>query len=94
MLAALERLAPDAATVLSPLPNELSLVMAGILEPGHDELDARWRAEIGPVFERLNLSMPLPVADPMTARTGHSDAFRWLWGEFTSVRREQPGATW
>ena len=94
LLAALERLAPDAATVLSPLPNELSLVMAGILETGGDELDARWRAEIGLVFERLGLSMPLPVADRMTARTNHSDAFRWLWGEFTAVRREQPGATW
>jgi len=94
LLTALERLAPDAATVLAPLPNELSLVMAGILETGGDELDARWRAEIGLVFERLGLSMPLPVADPMTARTNHSDAFRWLWGEFTSVRREQPGATW
>jgi ring-1,2-phenylacetyl-CoA epoxidase subunit PaaC len=94
LLAALERLAPDAATVLSPLPNELSLVMAGIMETGGNDLDARWRAEIGRVFERLDLSMPLPIADPMTARTNHSDAFRWLWGEFTSVRREQPGATW
>ena len=94
LLAALDRLAPDAATVLSELPNELSLVMAGIIETGSHELDARWRAEIGPVLEHLNLSMPLPVADPMTARTNHSDAFRWLHGEFTAVRREQPGATW
>jgi ring-1,2-phenylacetyl-CoA epoxidase subunit PaaC len=94
LLAALERVAPDAATVLSPLPNDLSLVMAGIIETGFDELDARWRAEIGPVFDRLDLAMALPVADPLTARTNHSDAFRWLHGEFTAVRREQPGATW
>jgi ring-1,2-phenylacetyl-CoA epoxidase subunit PaaC len=94
LLAALDRLAPDAATVLSPLPNDLSLVMAGIIDSSFDELDARWRAEIGRVFERLGLSMPLPVADPLTARTNHSDAFRWLHGEFTAVRREQPGATW
>jgi hypothetical protein len=46
------------------------------------------------VFERLNLSMVLPVADPLTARTNHSDAFRWLHGEFTAVRSAQPGATW
>jgi ring-1,2-phenylacetyl-CoA epoxidase subunit PaaC len=94
LLAALERLAPDAATVLSPLPNDLSLVMAGIIDSSFDELDARWRAEVGRVFERLDLSMVLPVADPMTARTNHSEAFRWLHGEFTAVRREQPGATW
>jgi ring-1,2-phenylacetyl-CoA epoxidase subunit PaaC len=94
LLAALDRLAPDAATVLSPLPNDLSLVMAGIIDSSFDELDARWRAEVGRVFERLDLSMVLPVADPLTARTNHSDAFRWLHGEFTAVRREQPGATW
>jgi ring-1,2-phenylacetyl-CoA epoxidase subunit PaaC len=94
LLAALERLAPDAATVLAPLPNELSLVMAGIIDATGDELDARWRAEIGPVFDRLDLAMVLPVADPLTARTNHSDAFRWLHGEFTAVRASQPGATW
>ncbi len=94
LLLALERLAPDAGTVLSPLPNDLSLVMAGIIDSSFDELDAFWRAEVGRVFERLDLSMVLPVADPMTARTNHSDAFRWLHGEFTAVRREQPGATW
>ena len=94
LLAALERLAPDAATVLSPLPNDLSLVMAGIIDGSFDELDGRWRAQVGRVFERLGLSMVLPVADPLTARTNHSDAFRWLHGEFTAVRREQPGATW
>ena len=94
LLAALERLAPDAATVLAPLPNELSLVMAGIIDATGAELDARWRAEIGPVFDRLDLAMVLSVADPLTARTHHSDAFRWLHGEFTAVRASQPGATW
>jgi len=94
LLLALDRLAPDAGTVLSPLPNDLSLVMAGIIDSSFDELDARWRVEVGRVFERLGLSMVLPVADPLTARTNPSDAFRWLHGEFTAVRREQPGATW
>jgi ring-1,2-phenylacetyl-CoA epoxidase subunit PaaC len=94
LLAALERLAPDAATVLAPLPNELSLVMAGIIDATGAELDSRWRAEIGPVFDRLDLAMVLSVADPLTARTNHSDTFRWLHGEFTAVRASQPGATW
>jgi ring-1,2-phenylacetyl-CoA epoxidase subunit PaaC len=94
LLMALERLAPDAATVLAPLPNDLSLVMAGIADATGDELDARWRAAIGPVFERLDLPMPPPVADPASARSNHSDAFRWLWSEFTAVRSSDPGATW
>lgn len=94
LIAALERLAPEAATTLAPLPNELSLVMAGIVDATGDELEARWRAEIGPVFERLDLPMP-PASPPAEqARTGHSDAFRDLWEQFTSVRRSEPGAVW
>ena len=65
-------------------------VMAGILDAPLAELDARWRAAIGPTFERLGLPMPAAAGDPATARTGHSDAFRWLHGEFTSVRRPRP----
>ena len=57
LLAALDRLAPDAATVLSPLPERVSLVMAGIIEterrPSSTPAGGR---EIGPVFERLGLS--------------------------------------
>jgi ring-1,2-phenylacetyl-CoA epoxidase subunit PaaC len=94
LLAALEDLARDAWTVLSPLPNDLSLVMAGIVDAPHAELDDRWRRAIGPTFERLDLPMPGPAGDAHGARSGHSDAFRWLWGEFTSVRRQDPGAAW
>jgi ring-1,2-phenylacetyl-CoA epoxidase subunit PaaC len=94
LLDAFERLAGDAATVLSPLPDELSLVMAGIIDATGTELDARWRALIGPVLERLDLPRSLPLPDPSTARTGHSEAFATLWAEFTSVRRSEPGATW
>ena len=94
LLDALRRLAPEAGTVLAPLPNELSLAMAGILETTSDELDTRWRAAISPTLERLDLPMPPRLADPAAARTNHSDAFRWLHGEFTAVRRTDPTATW
>jgi ring-1,2-phenylacetyl-CoA epoxidase subunit PaaC len=91
---AFEVLSPDAASVLGPLPNELSLVMAGVLDAPFGDLDAAWRAEISPVLRRFGLAEPAPLADPMQARTGHSEAFHWLWGEMTSVRRLDPGATW
>ncbi len=94
LLDALARLGEDAWTVLSPLPSDLSLVMAGILDAPLAELGPRWRAAIGPEFERLELPMPATPGDPARARTGHSDAFRWLHGEFTSVRRSDPQATW
>jgi ring-1,2-phenylacetyl-CoA epoxidase subunit PaaC len=94
LLDALERMGPDAGTVLTPLPTELALDMAGFVDAPFAELEARWRATLEPVFERLALP-PLPeVRDPATARTGHSEAFRRLHADFTSVRRSDPEATW
>ena len=92
--AAWARLAPDAWTVLSSLPNDLALVMAGILDASPVELDGRWRASIEGRLDSLGLPLPAPAGDPATARSGHSDAFRWLHGELTSVRRLDPEATW
>jgi ring-1,2-phenylacetyl-CoA epoxidase subunit PaaC len=94
LLEALERMGPDAGTVLSPLPTELALEMAGIADAPLPELERRWRASLVPLFERLRLPALPPTRDPEHARTGHSDAFRWLHDEFTSVRRLDPGATW
>ena len=92
--AALETLAPDAATVFTPLPDEPELVRAGILAAPMSELDARWRASIAPLLTASGLPMPPPARDPMRGRLDHGEPFRWLWGEFTSVRRGDPGATW
>jgi ring-1,2-phenylacetyl-CoA epoxidase subunit PaaC len=94
LLDALERMAPDAASVLSPLPDELSLVVAGIADASSGELEARWREMIGATFERLDLPMPPAAADPGRSRTHHSEAFRWLHGEFTAVRQIDREATW
>jgi ring-1,2-phenylacetyl-CoA epoxidase subunit PaaC len=94
LAAAFDELAPDAGSVLGPLPNELSLVMAGILDAPLAGLDTAWRAEIAPVLRRHGLAEPAPLADPLRGRSGHSDDFRWLWGEMTSVRRCDPEAAW
>ena len=75
-------------------PSELALEMAGIIDAPFAQLEARWRTSLAPTFERLDLP-PLPAtADPEHARTGHSDAFRWLHGEFNAVRRLDREATW
>jgi ring-1,2-phenylacetyl-CoA epoxidase subunit PaaC len=94
LLAALARLAPDAATVFTPLPGETALVAAGILAIPLADAEARWRASITPDFIRLELPMPPPAVAPERGRLDHSDAFSWLWGEFTTVRRLDPEATW
>ena len=94
LLGALSELAPDAATVFAPLPAEAALVAAGILAAPLAEADARWRASITPDFVRLELPMPPPAVAPERGRLDRSEAFRWLWGEFTTVRRLDPEATW
>jgi len=94
MLDALEHMGPDAGTVLAPLPTELALDMAGILAVPFPELETRWRASLAPIFVRLDLPPLPPTRDPGAARTSHSDAFRRLHDEFTSVRRIDPAATW
>ena len=94
LLAALDVLAPDAATVFTPLEGEASLVDAGILAEPLAALEARWRATITPAFVLLGLPMPPATESPVGGRTEHGEAFTWLWNEFTSVRRSDPVATW
>ena len=94
LLAALIVLAPDAATVFTSIEGEADLIASGILGAPMTELESRWRASIAPVFADLDLPMPPPASDPERGRLDHGADFRWLWGEFTSVRRADPGATW
>ena len=90
---ALARLATDASTVLTDATGESALLDDGILRASMADLRGRWLEEIRPVFDRHGLAIP-PVSVEPHAREAHSDDFRWLWGEFTSVRRLDPVATW
>ena len=94
LIDALATLAPDAATVFTPLPGEPAMVEAGILASSMRELETCWREAIAPTMRTLELALPTGPAAPTDGREGHGDAFRWLWGEFTNVRRSDPGATW
>ena len=108
LLAVLERLWPDALTVLAPLPGEELLVAAGILGEPLAAAEQRWLDGLQPVFSRLELPFPFvrvaleggrwrpTLAVPTEPRGAHdhSDSFRWLWGEFTMVHRSDPEASW
>jgi len=94
LVAALGTLGPDAGTVFTPLPGEPALVEAGILARPMAELERDWRAGLAPAFDRLGLPQPPSTSDPDRGRTDHGEPFTWLHGEFTSVRRSDPGATW
>jgi ring-1,2-phenylacetyl-CoA epoxidase subunit PaaC len=93
LLAALEELGPDAATVFTPLEDEDRLVEAGAIAEPMAAIEARWRARITPTFVAHGLPVP-PAPPPHDGRRRHGDPFRWLWGEFTMVRRDDPVASW
>jgi ring-1,2-phenylacetyl-CoA epoxidase subunit PaaC len=91
---AMTGLAADAATVFTPLAGEAALLQAGVLSRPLAETEAAWRGDLAGIMVPLGLSVP-PVFPPtVDGRTEHSDAFRWLWNEFTSVRFSDPGAIW
>jgi ring-1,2-phenylacetyl-CoA epoxidase subunit PaaC len=94
LIAALETLGPDSGTVFTPLPGEPALVEARILARPMAELEREWRTAVVATFDRLGLPALPATRDPVRGRSEHGDAFAWLHGEFTMVRRSDPGATW
>ena len=81
LIAALETLIPDATTVFSgPLADHA----------------ATWRSAANRTLTDFNLPM-IPDGAPPTDGRDHaqpSEAFKWLWGEFTSVARLEEGVEW
>jgi ring-1,2-phenylacetyl-CoA epoxidase subunit PaaC len=103
LLAACERLWPDAVTVFTPPDGERHLLAAGMLTEPLGTSRQRWLAGLAPLFAELELPFPFrqaagrlepTFAEPADGRRRRADDFRWLWGEFTSVYRSEPGATW
>ena len=94
LVTALETLGPHAGTVFTPLAGECDLIEGGILARSMADLELRWRASVAAAFGPLDLPVPPATVDPDRGRIDHAEPFRWLWGEFTTVRRGDPGATW
>ncbi len=84
----------DAPTVFSPLDGEGDLLEAGILTRSMADAEAAWRADLTTILVPLGLGLPASIEPSPAGRREHSAAFRWLWTEFTSVRRSEGGATW
>jgi ring-1,2-phenylacetyl-CoA epoxidase subunit PaaC len=96
LVEALSRLAPDAPSVFTPLAGEELLVEAGILAAPMAQLAGRWSSAAAETLAKLRLPAP-PVEPPTAEGRDHrppSDAFAWLWGEFTSVARLEEGVEW
>jgi ring-1,2-phenylacetyl-CoA epoxidase subunit PaaC len=97
LVAALERLWPDALCVLDGVDGDGLLAGAGVLAEPLADVRRRWLAGLAPELARLDLPAPPagPVAAPGPCRgPDHGDDFRWLWEQFTMVRRSDPEAVW
>ena len=92
--AALAKHGVDAPTVFTPLDGEPTLLDAGVLTRFMAEAEGAWRADLTTILVPLGLVLPPQVELTAAGRREHSESFRWLWTEFTSVRRSEDGATW
>ena len=84
----------DGPTVFTPLEGEADLLEAGILSRSLSDSEAAWRADLTTILVPLGLHLPPTIDHGPAGRRDHSEAFRWLWSEFTSVRRSEGAATW
>ena len=94
LVAALERLWPDALCVLDGVEGDDLLVEAGVLAEPLADVRRRWLAGLAPELARLALpGPPATHAGPCRGPDRGGD-FRWLWEQFTMVRRSDPEAVW
>jgi ring-1,2-phenylacetyl-CoA epoxidase subunit PaaC len=92
---ALERLVPDGPSVFASMEGEDTLLSAGILSEPMSALADSWSDQANRKLSGLGFSFgDLPQKSGGRDRSVPSAAFKWLWGEFTSVYRSEEGATW
>jgi ring-1,2-phenylacetyl-CoA epoxidase subunit PaaC len=92
---ALVQLIPDAPSIFATLRHEQTLLDAGILGRSMAELARSWSVQANARLAGLGFSFgDLPAESGGRDRSVPSAAFKWLWGEFTSVFRSEEGATW
>jgi len=93
---ALTTLRSDALSVFAPLDGEATLIAAGVLDAPIAELADRWRSVASGVLSELGLPALAEGLPPLDGRSRAepSESFRWLWSEFTTVRRLEEGVTW
>ena len=94
LAAALQRVAPDAATVFTPLAGEAELLAAGILPEPLEAMRLRWLERVEPVLRSLGLPAPHAGQPGADGRSRRTDEFAWLHGELTMVARSEEAATW
>jgi ring-1,2-phenylacetyl-CoA epoxidase subunit PaaC len=94
LVAAMERLWPDALCVLDGIEGDDLLVSAGVLAEPLADVRRRWLAGLTPELARLGLPAPPDQHTGPCRGPDRSDDFRWLWEQFTMVRRSDPEAVW
>lgn len=102
---ALERAWPDALGLFEPVAGEALLVDAGMLAANSATMQERWLDGLAELFAPLGLRLPAEGArgggwrvlvEPIAGgrRGEHSEEWREMWDEMTSVYRLDPAATW
>jgi ring-1,2-phenylacetyl-CoA epoxidase subunit PaaC len=92
---ALDKIQPDAHSVLTPLTGENRLISESILaEPFSDLSDRFSQMAVATLTEELGLEFEAEGGAGNRDRSQPSESFLWLWGEFTSVARLEEGVQW
>jgi ring-1,2-phenylacetyl-CoA epoxidase subunit PaaC len=91
---ALDGIWPEAVGLFEPVEHEQTLLQSGIITMDSRQQAARWKADVIPVLEELDLRVTEAGVVPGGRSGRHSQDLASLLEEMTSVWRSDPGATW